>query len=114
MEPGASCYADDLCITAQLFKQVEETTEEALDNLTTYYKVNSLHVNQKNTSHCVPSQEERGKQITKSGVENEREPENTAYPKYLGVTLDRSLCCQTSHTEHCKMKVATRNNLLTK
>ena len=37
-------YADNLCITAQYhsFKQVENTIEEALDNLTTYYKVNSL------------------------------------------------------------------------
>ena len=34
-------YAADLCITAQYqsFKKVEETIEEALDNMTTYYKV---------------------------------------------------------------------------
>ena len=40
-------YADDLCITSQYqsFKQVEETIEEALNNLTTYYKMNSLRVN---------------------------------------------------------------------
>ena len=40
-------YADDLCITGQYqsFKPVEETIEEALDNLTTYYKVNSLRAN---------------------------------------------------------------------
>ena len=40
-------YADDLCISAQYqsFKQIEETIEEALDNLTTYYKVNSLRAN---------------------------------------------------------------------
>ena len=53
-------YADDLCITAQYqsFKQVEKTIEEALENLTTYYKVNSLCANpEKKTSHCVPSQE---------------------------------------------------------
>ena len=44
-------YADDLCITAQYqsFKQVEKTIEEALDNLTTYYKVNSLHANHEKT-----------------------------------------------------------------
>ena len=53
-------YADDLCITAQYqsFKQVEKTIEEALDKLTTYYKVNSVRANpEKNTSHCVPSPE---------------------------------------------------------
>ena len=40
-------YADDLCITAQYqtFKQVENTIEEALDNLTAYYQVNSLRAN---------------------------------------------------------------------
>ena len=40
-------YADDLSITAQYqsFKQVEKIIEEALDNLTTYYKVNSLRAN---------------------------------------------------------------------
>ena len=74
-------YAADLCITAkyQSFKQVEETTEEALDNLTIYYKINSLR----------------------------------AYPKYLGVTLDRSLCYK-QHIQNTKMKVASRNNLLRK
>ena len=42
-------YADDLCITAQYqsFKQVEKTIEEALDNLTPYYKVNNLRANPK-------------------------------------------------------------------
>ena len=29
----------------QSCKQFEETIEEALDNLTTYYKVNNVHVN---------------------------------------------------------------------
>ena len=43
---------------------------------------------------------------------NERELENTAYPNYLGVTLDRSLCYK-QHIQNRKMKVATRNNLLT-
>ena len=40
-------YADDLCITAQYqsFKQVEKTIEEALDNLTSYYQVNSQCAN---------------------------------------------------------------------
>ena len=50
-----------LCITAQyqLFKQVEETIEEALGNLITYYKMNSLREdkNLQNANHFVPSQE---------------------------------------------------------
>ena len=39
--------------------------------------------------------------------------ENTAYPKYLGVTLDRTLNYK-QHILNTKMKVATRNNLLKK
>ena len=46
-------------------------------------------------------------------VWNETELENTSYPKYLRVTLDRSLCYK-QHIQNTKKKVATRNNLLTK
>ena len=44
-------YADDLCIMTQgqSFKQVEETIEEALDNLTIYYKMNNLRENHEKT-----------------------------------------------------------------
>ena len=43
-ETRSFIYADDLCITTQYqsFKQVEETIGEAPDNLTIYYKMNSL------------------------------------------------------------------------
>ena len=37
----------------------------------------------------------------------------THYPKYLGVTMDRTLSYK-KHIHHTKMKVATRNNLLKK
>ena len=85
---------DDLCITSQnqSFKQVEETIDEALDNLTTYYKMNSLRANaEKNTQvtafHLMNKKVNRSLKL----VWNETELDNTAYPKYLGVTLDRSL-----------------------
>ena len=91
-------YANVLFITAQYqsFKQVEKTIEEALDNLTTYYKVNSKEV-------------KRSLKV----VWNKTELENTTYPKYRGVTLDRSLNYKL-HIRNTKMKVATRNNLLAK
>ena len=40
-------YADDLCITAQFptFSQVESTIEEALAELTEYYRNNNLRTN---------------------------------------------------------------------
>ena len=80
----------------QSFKQVEEKSEEALDTLTIYYKINSLRAHPETTSHCVPSQEQRGKQIAKSGVELNG---TRNYPKNLGVTLDMLLCYK-QHTEH--------------
>ena len=46
-------------------------------------------------------------------VWNETELENAAYPKYLGVTLDRSVCYK-QYIQNTKIKVTTRNNLLTK
>ena len=110
-------YADDLCFTAQYqsFKQVEETIEEALDNLTIYiyYKMKSLCANPGKTQ--VTASHLRNKEANRSlkVVWNQTELENTAYPKYFGVTLDRSLFYK-QHIQNTKMKVATRNNLLTK
>ena len=94
-------YTDDLFVTAQYqsFKQVEEIIEVALDNLRTYYKLNSLRNKEAKRSLKV--------------VWNETELENTTHPKYIGLTLDRSLSYK-HHIQNSKMKVATRNNLLTK
>ena len=102
IEPGASSMQDGLCIMAhyQSFKQVKETIEEALDNLTIYYTMNSLHVNPEKTQvtafHLRNKEEHRSLKV----MWNETELENTAYLKYLGVTLDRSPCYQKTHTEH--------------
>ena len=95
------------------FKQVEETIEEALDNLTRCYKMNSLRANPEKTQ--VTAFHLRNKEANRSlkVVWNETELDNTAYTKYLGVTLVRSLSySQNIHTT--KMKVVTRNKLLTK
>ena len=48
-------YADDLCITDQFptFSQVESTIEEALGELTEYYRNNSLRDNPDNTQVTV-------------------------------------------------------------
>ena len=44
---------------------------------------------------------------------NRAELKNTPHPKYLGITLDRTLSYK-EHIHHTKMYVATRNNLLIK
>ena len=44
---------------------------------------------------------------------NGQKPVNCKHPKYLGVTLDRSLTFK-KHIQNCKTKVNTRNNILRK
>ena len=108
-------YADDLCITAQYptFTEVEDTIKEALSELTQYYRNNSLRANPDKTQvtafHLRNREVKRSLNIAWNGVDLE----NTAYPKYLGVTLDRTLNYK-QHILNTKMKVATHNNMLKK
>ena len=108
-------YADDLCVTAQYptFQEIEQQIEEALGELTHYYRSNSLRANPDKTQvtafHLRNREAKRSLQVSWNGVDLE----NTDTPKYLGVTLDRTLSYKT-HIHNTKMKVATRNNLLKK
>ena len=108
-------YADDLCITPpyQSFKQVENTIEDVLDNLTAYYQVNSLRANPEKIQ--VTAFQLRNKEAKRSikVVWIKTELENTTHPKYFGITLDRSFSYK-QHIRNTKMKATTRNNLLTK
>ena len=108
-------YADDLCVTAQYssFTEVETTIGDALEELTHYYRSNSLRANPDKTQ--VTAFHLRNKEANRSlKVEwNRTKLENTPHPKYLGVTLDRTLSYK-EHMHNTKMKVATRNNLLRK
>ena len=108
-------YADDLCATAQYssFTEVETTIGDALEELTDYYRSNSLRANPDKTQ--VTAFHLRNKEANRSlKVEwNRTKLENTPHPKYLGVTLDRTLSYK-EHMHNTKMKVATRNNLLRK
>ena len=105
-------YADDLYVTAQYssFTEVETTIGDALEELTQYYRSNSLRENPDKT------------QVTAFPLRNNRslkvewyrtKLENTPHPKYLGVTLDCTLSYK-EHMHNTKKKVVTRNNLLRK
>ena len=108
-------YADDLCITTQFptLSQVESTIEEALGELTEYYGNNSLHANpdkmQVTSFHLQNREAKRSLKVSWNGVDIE----NTTHPKYLAVTLDRTLSYK-QHIQNTKMKITTRNNLLKK
>ena len=96
-----------------LHSEVETTIGDALDELTHYYRSNSLRANpNKTTNYCISSEEQRGQSITKSGMEQDRTPEYP-HPKYLGVTLDHTLSYR-EHIHNTRMKLATRKNLLKK
>ena len=65
-------YGDDLCIIAQYptFQEVEQKIEEALGELTHYYRSNSLRANpDKDASHGVSSAEQRGQEVATSIME---------------------------------------------
>ena len=85
-------YADELCVTAQYlsFTEVEDTIEDAFQEIIQYYRSNSLRANTEKT------------QVTAFHLRNKKR-----------VTLDRTLIYK-QHIHNTKMKVATRNNLLRK
>ena len=114
MERCNFIYADDLCVTVQysLFTEVETTIGDALEELTQYYRSNSLRANPDKTQ--VTAFHLRNKEANRSlKVEwNRTKLENTPHPKYLGVTL--RMLSYKEHIHITQMKVATRNNLLRK
>ena len=95
-------YADDICVTAQYssFTEVETTIGDALDELTHYYRSNSLRANPDKTQ--VIAFNLRNKEANRSlKVEwNRTKLENTPHPKYLGVTLGSHAKLQGAHAQH--------------
>ena len=108
-------YAEDLCVTAQQpsFVEVETTIEESLSELTQYYRSNNLRANPDETQVTALHLKTKEAKRMLNVKWNRTNLENTPHPKYLGVTLDRTLGYK-QHIHSTKMKVATRNNLLRK
>ena len=86
-------YTDDMCVTAQKpsFVEVETTIEESLSELTQYYRSNNICANpdkpQVTAFHLRNKQAKRTLKVKWKWTDLE----NTPHPKYLGVTLDRTL-----------------------
>ena len=87
-------YADDLCVTSQYpsFIEVEETIEDALEEITQYYRSNSLRANLDKTQVTAFYIRKKLSKVKWSNTELG----NTDQSKYLGGTLDRTL----SYTQH--------------
>ena len=108
-------YADDLCLATQSasFETIETRLTEALEGLTDYYAKNSLNANPGKTQVCAFHLNNHAAGRKLNITWNGQVLENDCHPKYLGVTLDRTLSFA-KHVQNVKAKVATRNNLLGK
>ena len=95
------------------FPAVEENLNKALVQLKDYYTRNHLRANPEKTQTCAfhlkHREANRPLDITWSGTRLPHCPN----PKYLGVTLDRTLTYKL-HIQNTKAKVNTRNNILRK
>ena len=82
------------------FTEVEETIEDALEEITQYYRSKSLRANPHNTqvtaSHLRNKEAKRSLKVKWSSTELE----NMDQPKYLGVTLDRTLSYKQHNTQY--------------
>jgi len=92
-------YADDLVITAQdtTFDNVEKKLTNALKVMTNYYDSNQLKPNQIKTQICCFHLRNRDAKKSLNIEWLGKILQNTDYPVYLGVTLDRTL----TFKEHC-------------
>ncbi|CAG7727135.1 unnamed protein product [Allacma fusca] len=108
-------YADDLAATAQgdTHIEVQEMLQETLNKLQTYYVDNALRPNPSKTQVCSFHLKNAKAKCTLKLVWGGVQLENCENPKYLGITLDRTLTYK-RHCENTKMKVEARNNLLRK
>ena len=79
-------YTDDLCVV-----EVETTIEESLSELTQYYRFNNLRANPDKTQVTAFHLWIKEAKKTSKVKWNRTDLENTPHPKYLGVTLDRTL-----------------------
>lgn len=109
------CYADDTAIATQsrLLEDGEETLTTDLENLGRYYKQWRLCPNPNKTEVCAfhlnNHLANKDLNVTFCG----EKVKHNSHPKYLGVTLDRSLTFK-RHLEITGQKLKTRNNIIRK
>ncbi|KAI5747270.1 hypothetical protein M8J77_012949 [Diaphorina citri] len=106
---------DDTAIAAQgkSFLEVGGKLSRSLDKLKTYYELNHLKPNPSKTEVCAfhlrNNEANRKLKVVWSG----QELKHNDTPRYLGVTLDRSLTYK-QHCHYSKLKVSSRNNIIKK
>ncbi|XP_063620938.1 uncharacterized protein LOC134793329 [Cydia splendana] len=106
-------FADDLALTSQekSFEEVESCLAEGLESLSAYYRENQLRPNPAKTQVCAFHLKNRQATRQLNLLWEGCRLDHTFAPKYLGITLDRSLTYK-SHCLNTKQKVAARNNII--
>ena len=108
-------YADDIAYATQAkqFKEIEETLTTDMDLLTEYCGLWRLNPSQSKTEsscfHLDNRQSHYSLKVLMSGALIKYNPN----PKYLGITLDRTLTFK-QHLQKLRGKLGTRNNIISK
>lgn len=108
-------YADDwaIAIREKTVEQTEEILTEDLKKLAHYFKMWGLKPNTSKTEVCCfHLNNKMANRELKVYMDNQQLRHNS-YPKYLGVTLDRTLSYK-QHLRNVAAKVGTRNNIIQK
>jgi hypothetical protein len=95
------------------FETVEKKLTMILKEVDTYYQRNYLRPNPAKIQICSFHLNNRESNHKLNIIWDDIEIDNAQHPKYLGVTLDRSLTYR-AHYEKLKKKIASRNGLLQK
>jgi Reverse transcriptase (RNA-dependent DNA polymerase)/Endonuclease-reverse transcriptase len=108
-------YADDIALTYQAdsFADCESCLEADLDILKEYFERWRLQPNPSKTESCVFHLSNHDANRTLNINFNGTQIQHVNHPKYLGVTLDRSLTYNV-HLSKSALKVAARVNLIRK
>lgn len=109
------CYADDLAIAIQTrtLEEGEDILSRDLETLNKYYKAWRLQPNAAKTEVCAFHLNNRiaNQQLNVNFCQ--QKVRHNFQPKYLGITLDRSLTYK-RHLENTSQKLKSRNNIVKK
>jgi hypothetical protein len=108
-------YADDIAILSQhhTFEGLEKDLNKDLKSISAYLKTWSLKLNPQKTIHTCFHLNNSEAQRPLNIKLNDTSIRLDNHPKYLGITLDRSLTFKT-HLTNTRKKISTRNNIIQK
>ena len=95
------------------FNNIERVLTDALESLSSYYKMWFLNANPGKTQVCALHLNNNQAQRTLKIKWEGKTLNHDKFPVYLGVTLDRTLSFRV-HVRNLKEKLSSRNNLISK